>query len=121
MSLRDGGLCSEVVTLLLCCGANALDCTRAHLLSPGLSHGYALLHHLRQLENDLASDWAFVECNELFDFIGRKIIIVNRDNGLLKFRKRPFHFLRAYTGKLIPDGVRNFLIFLFEAAHYLRN
>src|SRR5271169_4328116 len=114
------GLCSEVVTLLLCRRTNALDRSRPRLLSPGLPHGHALLHELRQLDHDLASDRALVERDELFDFIGREISVVDRDNGLLELGKGPFHLLCTYTGEFIPDRVGNFPIFLFEAAQYLR-
>jgi hypothetical protein len=75
-----------------------------------LPHGYALLHELRQLGHELASDRALVERDELFDFIGRKIIVVDRDNGLLKLAKGSLHFLCAYTGEFIPDSVGNFPI-----------
>src|SRR6516164_11014303 len=103
---------SEVITPLLCHRTNALDCTRPRLLSPGLPHAYALLHELRQLDHYLASDRALVERDELFDFIGREISVVNRDNGLFELGKGPFHFLCAYTGELAPHSVRNFPILL---------
>ena len=41
------GLSLEVVTLLFCGRADALDCARPRLLPPALSHGHDLLGELR--------------------------------------------------------------------------